>query len=198
MKPITPGDVVPYEEYERQREAFRTNIIALKQRRRIAVGPFVSLVFENRETVRFQIQEMIRVERILEPAKIQSELDVYNALLPSPNDLSATLLIEITDQAKLKEKLDHFMGLDHGKKVAIVAGGEEAFGEFEGGRSHETKISAVHFVRFRPSAKMQIAFADLTRPVSIRVIHGEYHEEVPVPGSMREEWLADLKGSAES
>lgn len=198
MKPITPGDVVPYEEYERQREAFRTNIIALKQRRRIAVGPFVSLVFENRETVRFQIQEMIRVERILEPAKIQSELDVYNALLPSPNDLSATLLIEITDQAKLKEKLDHFMGLDHGNKVAIVAGGEEAFGEFEGGRSHETKISAVHFVRFRPSAKMQIAFADLTRPVSIRVIHGEYHEEVPVPGSMREEWLADLKGSAES
>lgn len=198
MKPITPGDVVPYEEYERQREAFRTNIIALKQRRRIAVGPFVSLVFENRETVRFQIQEMIRVERIFEPAKIQSELDVYNALLPSPNDLSATLLIEITDQAKLKEKLDHFMGLDHGKKVAIVAGGEEAFGEFEGGRSHETKISAVHFVRFRPSAKMQIAFADLARPVSIRVIHGEYHEEVPVPGSMREEWLADLKGSGES
>lgn len=198
MKPITPGDVVPYEEYERQREAFRTNIIALKQRRRIAVGPFVSLVFENRETVRFQIQEMIRVERIFEPAKIQTELDVYNALLPSPNELSATLLIEITDEAKLKEKLDHFMGLDHGKKVAIVAGGEEAFGEFEGGRSHETKISAVHFVRFRPSAKMQIAFADLTRPVSIRVIHGEYHEEVPVPGSMREEWLADLKGSAES
>lgn len=198
MKPITPGDVVPYEEYERQREAFRTNIIALKQRRRIAVGPFVSLVFENRETVRFQIQEMIRVERIFEPAKIQTELDVYNALLPSPNELSATLLIEITDEAKLKEKLDHFMGLDHGKKVAIVAGGEEAFGEFEGGRSHETKISAVHFVRFRPSAKMRIAFADLTRPVSIRVIHGEYHEEVPVPGSMREEWLADLKGSAES
>jgi hypothetical protein len=107
-------------------------------------------------------------------------------------------LIEITDGAKVKEKLDQFMGLDHGDKMAILAGGEEAFGEFEGGRSHETKISAVHFVRFRPSARMKAAFADLTQPVSIRVHHGEYDEKVTIPGSMREEWLADLKGRAES
>ena len=193
MKVITANDLISYEEYERQREAFRTKIIALKQRRRISVGPFITMVFENRETVQFQIQEMIRAERIVEPAKVQDELDVYNALLPQQNELSATLLIEITDEAKMKEKLDQFMGLDHGEKVAIIAGGEEAFGEFEGGRSHETKISAVHFVRFRPSAEMKRAFADLTRPVTIRVIHGEYHQEVPIPGSMREEWLADLR-----
>ena len=192
MKAITPGDVIPYEEYERQREAFRRKIIALKQRRRISVGPFITMVFENRETLQFQIQEMIRAERIVEPAKVQDELDVYNALLPQQNELSATLLIEITDEAKMKEKLDQFMGLDHGEKVAIITGGEEAFGEFEGGRSHETKISAVHFVRFRPTASMKAAFADLTRRVTIRVNHGGYHQEVPVPGSMREEWLADL------
>jgi hypothetical protein len=190
---ITANDLMSYEEYERRREVFRTKIIALKQRRRISVGPFITMVFENRETLQFQIQEMIRAERIVEPAKVQDELDVYNALLPQQNELSATLLIEITDEAKMKEKLDQFMGLDHGEKVAIIAGGEEAFGEFEGGRSHETKISAVHFVRFRPSAEMKRAFADLTRPVTIRVIHGEYHQEVPVPGSMREEWLADLR-----
>jgi len=193
VKVITANDLISYEEYERQREAFRTKIIALKQRRRISVGPFITMVFENRETVQFQIQEMIRAERIVEPAKVQDELDVYNALLPQQNELSATLLIEITDEAKMKENLDQFMGLDHGEKVAIIAGGEEAFGEFEGGRSHETKISAVHFVRFRPSAEMKRAFADLTRPVTIRVIHGGYHEEVPIPGSMREEWLADLR-----
>jgi hypothetical protein len=193
VKVITANDLISYEEYERQREAFRTKIIALKQRRRISVGPFITMVFENRETLQFQIQEMIRAERIIEPAKVQDELDVYNALLPQQNELSATLLIEITDEAKMKENLDQFMGLDHGEKVAIIAGGEEAFGEFEGGRSHETKISAVHFVRFRPSAEMKRAFADLTRPVTIRVIHGEYHQEVPVPGSMREEWLADLR-----
>ena len=192
MKTIGLQDVIPYEEYERQRESFRANIIALKQRRRIALGPLITLVFENRDTLKFQIQEMIRAERIIDPVKVQDELDVYNALLPKQTELSATLLIEITDEAKVKEKLDQFMGLDHGDKVAIVVDGEEVFGEFEGGRSHETKISAVHFVRFRPTASMKRAFADLTRPVTIRMIHGGYHEEVPVPGSMREEWLADL------
>lgn len=194
VKAITPADVIPYEEYERRREVFRAKIIALKQRRRISIGPFITMVFENRETLQFQIQEMIRAERIVDPVKIQEELDVYNALLPQPNELSATLLIEITDEAEMKEKLDQFMGLDHGEKVAITAGEEAVFGEFEGGRSHETKISAVHFVRFRPTGSMKRAFADLARPVTIRVIHGEYHEEVPVSGSMREEWLADLSG----
>jgi hypothetical protein len=197
VKAIVSEDVMPLEEYEKQRDVFRARIIALKERRRISIGPWITMVFENRETVQFQIQEMIRVERIVDPAKVQEELDVYNALLPATSELSATLLIEITEDAMIKERLDQFMGLDHGEKVAIVADGEEAFGEFEGGRSHETKISAVHFVRFRMTASMRRAFADLTRPVTIRVNHGEYRYEVPVPGSMREEWLSDLEGSAE-
>jgi hypothetical protein len=197
VKAITSEEIIPHEEYERQREAFRAKIIALKQRRRMSIGPFITVVFENRETVQFQIQEMIRVERIFEPAKVQDELNVYNTLLPELNELSATLLIEITDEATMKEKLDQFMGLDHGEKVAIIADGEQTFGEFEGGRSHETKISAVHFVRFRPTAKMKAAFADLTRPVAIRVNHGGYYEEVSVSGTMREEWLADLRESCE-
>jgi len=195
VKHITLSDVVPYADYERQREGFRSRIIALKQRRRLSVGPSITLVFENLDTLRFQIQEMLRVERIVEPAKVQEELDVYNALLPSSDELSATLLIEITDEAKMKQRLDEFMGLDHGEKVAIVAEGERAYGTFEGGHSHETKISAVHFVRFRPTDSMKAAFADLRRPVTITIHHGSYHEEVPVPGSMREEWLADLNAS---
>ena len=143
MKQLTQLDVLPYEEYERQRDALRSEIIALKQRRRISVGPLITLVFENHDTLRFQVQEMIRVERIVDPAKVQDELDVYNALLPSQGELSATLLIEITEETEMKEWLDRFMGLDHGEKVAIVAGGEQVFGEFEGGHSHDTKISAV-------------------------------------------------------
>jgi len=195
MKPISLEDVIPFAEYERQREAFRARIIALKQRRRISVGPVITLVFENRETLQFQIQEMVRVERIVDPAKVQDELDVYNALLPSPDELSATLLIEITEEAKMKEWLDRFMGLDHGDKVAIVAGGERAIGVFEGGHSHDTKISAVHFVRFRPTETIKAAFADLRQPVTLAVHHGDYHAEVSVPGSLREEWLADLSES---
>jgi hypothetical protein len=197
VKTITAEDILTNEAYDRQRDAFRSRIIELKRRRRISIGPLVTLIFENRETLRFQIQEMLRVERITDPAKVQEELDVYNALLPAPGELSATLLIEITDEAMMKTWLDRFMGLDHGEKLAIVADGERIFGEFEGGRSHETKISAVHFVRFRPTASMKEVFADLRRPVAITVNHQGYQEEAPVPGSMREEWLSDLKSGAQ-
>lgn len=192
MNLLTRDDVLSIEDYEKQRESFRSRIIALKQRRRISIGPLITMVFENRETLRFQIQEMIRVERILDPEKVQDELDVYNALLPTGNELSATLLIEITEEEKMKEWLDRFMGLDQGATVAINAGGETAFGKFEGGHSHETKISAVHFVRFRPSDAMKAAFANLREPVSLTVDHNGYRESVSVPGSMREEWLSDL------
>ena len=198
MNLLTREDVLSIEDYEKQRESFRSRIIALKQRRRISVGPLITMVFENRDTLRFQIQEMIRVERILDPEKVQDELDVYNALLPGEHELSATLLIEITEEAKMKEWLDRFMGLDHGPKLAIKAGAETVYGAFESGHSHETKISAVHFVRFRPSGKMKSAFADLREPVSLTVDHNGYREAVPVPGTMREEWLSDLNSSAET
>jgi hypothetical protein len=192
MRTLTSEDILSIEEYEKQREAFRSRIIALKKRRRIALGPLISLVFENRETLQFQIQEMVRAERIVEPAKVKDEVDVYNALLPTDQELSATLLIEITDAAVMKEWLDRFMGLDRGRTIAIIAGGESVFGQFEGGHSHETKISAVHFLRFRPSSTMKEAFADLRQPVSLMVDHNGYRETVPVPGSLREEWLSDL------
>lgn len=193
MKQLIQTDLLSTADYERQREQFRSQIISLKQRRRISVGPLITLVFENRETLRFQTQEMVRVEHILDPHKVQDELDVYNALMPGAGELSATLLIEITEQDRMKEWLDVFMGLDHGETVSIRAGTEQAFGLFEGGHSHETKISAVHFVRFRPAASMTAAFADLHVPVTLTVHHREYHAEAPVPGSMREEWLSDLQ-----
>ena len=193
MNLLTSQDLLPVAAYEQQREQFRSQIIALKQRRRISLGPLVTLVFENRETLRFQTQEMIRVELILDPHKVQEELDVYNALMPGSGELSATLLIEITEQDRMKEWLDVFMGLDHGETVSIRAGSEQIFGLFEGGHSHETKISAVHFVRFRPTASMTAAFADLRQSVMLTVHHHAYHAETPVPGSMREEWLKDLR-----
>ena len=192
MKELIQTDLLPSAEYEQQREQFRSRIIALKQRRRISVGPLVTLIFENRETLRFQTQEMIRVEHIRDLHKVQEELDVYNALMPGSGELSATLLIEITEQDRMKEWLDMFMGLDHGETVAIRAGAEQVFGQFEGGHSHDTKISAVHFVRFRPTASMIASFADLHVPVSLTVHHRAYHAEASVPGSMREEWLSDL------
>ncbi len=192
MKLLTHDDLVAQEEYERQRESYRQTIIALKQRRRITIGDKVTLVFENRETLRFQIQEMIRVERIVDPQKVQEELDVYNALIPGSGELSATLLIELTDPDTMKHWLDLFMGLDHGQKVGLRAGGDVVYGEFEGGHSHETKISAVHFVRFRPTFAMVQAIGDQSARVALTVHHGEYNAEAEVPWPMRQEWRSDL------
>lgn len=197
MNNLTQQDIIPQAEYEQQREAFRRRIIDLKRRRRIAIGDLVTLVFENRDTLQFQIQEMVRAERILDPAKVQDELDVYNALLPQAGELSATLLIEITEADRMQYWLDSFMGLDRGQTVALRAGTEQVFAEFEGGHSHDTKISAVHFVRFRPTSGMIAAIKDPAVRVALSVAHGSYREEVDVPWAMREEWLADLGRSSE-
>lgn len=193
MPPLTPADVLSPDEYERQRELYRQRIIELKRRRRISLGDKITLVFENRETLRFQVQEMVRVERIVDPQKIQDELDVYNALLPAPGEVSATLLIELTDSTTMKQWLDRFMGLDHGEKVGLRAGGELVYGGFEGGHSHETKISAVHFVRFRPTLTMVTTLADPAARAALSVHHAGYDAEVEVPWTMRQEWLADLR-----
>jgi hypothetical protein len=194
MKLLTQEDLIPHLDYERQREGFRSRVIELKKRRRISIGPLITLVFENRDTLQFQVQEMIRVERIFDPVKVQEELEVYNSLLPMPGELSATLLIEIVEQETMKQWLDLFMGLDHGHAVAIRAGQDRVYGEFEGGHSHETKISAVHFVRFKPSDALVAALRRREIPVTLSVDHATYHEATVVPWDMRQEWLADLEG----
>lgn len=193
MNQLTQDDLLPPDEYERQREAYRQTIIDLKRRRRIGIGEKITMVFENRETLRFQIQEMIRVERILDPKKVQDELEVYNVLLPGSGELSATLLIELTEAETMKHWLDLFMGLDHGQKLGLRAGGEIVYGEFEGGHSHETKISAVHFVRFRPTPAMVTALADQAVRVALSVRHAGYEADAEVPWTMRQEWLSDLR-----
>ncbi|HXA96046.1 MAG TPA: DUF3501 family protein [Candidatus Dormibacteraeota bacterium] len=110
-------DVLNFYEYEKVRDECRGRVIALKRKRRVAVGPYLSFVFENRETLLFQIQEVCRVERMIDDAKIQEEIGVYRALLPGARTLSATLFIEIADQDQIKLVLDRFMGLDVGSHV---------------------------------------------------------------------------------
>jgi hypothetical protein len=159
---IDHRDLLDAVAYERVREPMRERVIALKRARRVGVGAHLSFVFENRETVLFQIQEMCRVERITDGAKIQEELDVYNTLLPQPGVLSATLMIEIAEAAQIKPVLDRFIGLDRGPHVWIQVSREFAVpGRFEGGHSDEEKgkISAVHFVRFAFPPDADRAFA---------------------------------------
>ncbi len=193
MKPLTRENLIPYGDYDRQRQAVRQRVIELKRQRRMSVGDRVTLLFENRDTIQFQVQEMIRAERILDPGKVQEELDGYNAMLPAEGELSATLFIELTDNERLKEGLDAFKGIDHGKTVCLKAGPHTIYAEFEGGHSNEEKISAVHFLKFRPDARFREALASDTSPVAIGVVHAAYQEEAPVPEDLRREWLADLR-----
>jgi len=160
-RPIALSDVINFFEYEKVREERRRRVIALKQKRRVQVGPFLSFVFENRETLLFQIQEMCRAERIIDDAKVQEEIDVYRALLPGPAELSATVFIEITEKDQIKPVLDRFMGIDTGRHVWLEMGkGIVVPGVFEAGHSDEEKgkLAAVHFVRFAFTAEAVTAF----------------------------------------
>lgn len=160
MKPIDVSEVLNLYEYEQRRPAMRDRVIELKRRRRVAVGRYLSFVFENRETVQFQIQEMCRIERIVDPARIAEEVEVYNALLPDPGALSATMLIEIEDRAQIQPVLDKLLGIDTRDYVRMQVGDDVIVGEFEAGHSDEErgKISAVHFVRFPLSERARQAF----------------------------------------
>lgn len=151
MKKLDLSDVKNIYEYEKVREEMCRRIIDLKRRRRVQVGKYLCFVFENRETALFQIQEMCRVERIVDEAKIREEVEVYNDLIPGENELSATLLIEIEDRAEIQPVLDRLMGIDAGEHVWIQVGKDYAIpAQFEPGHSDADrgKLSAVHFIRF--------------------------------------------------
>lgn len=147
MRKVTIDDIVGLAGYEKIRQDFRRRIIELKQKRRISLGDRVSLVFENRATVIFQIQEMLRVERINDLDKIRREIATYNQLLPDSRELSATLFLEIEHPTHLREELLKFQGVEEALTLRIAARRLPA--RFEPGRSKEDKISAVQYVRFR-------------------------------------------------
>ncbi len=193
MKLLTPQDLLSAAQYEEDRAAIRQKIIALKKRRRISVGEFVTLVFENRETLLFQIQEMIRIERIFDPGKIQEECDVYNALLPDRHELSATLFIEITDSENIQPLLDSFKNIDQANTVGLKVGDTTVFANFEAGHSKEDKISAVHFVRFSTTQTFRDLLTQKEVPAFVTILHPQYRAEAPVSQELRQEWLKDLE-----
>src|SRR3989441_6890035 len=150
MKSLETSEILNLVEYEKVRAERRREIVELKKARRVSVGRYLTFVFENRSTVWFQIQEMVRAERIVETSKIAEEVEVYNALLPRPGELAATLMIEIAEATEIKPVLDRLLGIDTRDYVKMTVGPHVIVGEFETGHSDEErgKLSAVHFVRF--------------------------------------------------
>jgi hypothetical protein len=198
---LTLDDIADLRAYERERADFRTRVIALKKRRRIGVGPHVTLLFENRETIRFQIQEMARVEKILSDEGIQTELDIYNPLIPEPGSLRATLFVELTSKEDLVEWLPKLVGIERSVELVIGDGdgeGDRAVVAATPDADHARQLTreeitaSVHYVGFELTAQQTARFAD--RPVRVRLSHPEYSYETVLTEETRRELLSDLQG----
>jgi hypothetical protein len=187
------ADIADLRAYERERIEFREHVKTLKAKRRVEVGPIITLVFENRDTIRFQIQEMARVEKIISDEGIQTELDVYNPLIPEPGQLSATLFVELTNPEALREWLPKLIGIERAAKLRI--GGEEVACIPE--ESHDQMLTredvtaAVHYVRWELSPSQIERFA--AGPVELVVEHPSYRASVELPVTTTSELLADLR-----
>jgi hypothetical protein len=176
MNKIGLSDIKNILEYERQREGFRDRIIEIKKARRVSVGDLFTFVFENRDTVLFQIQEMVRAERIVDEKKIQEEIDSYAELLPGARALSATMFIELQDQATIKQTLEKFLGITRVGMVRIEVGGHVLNAEFEGGREEEEtgRVSAVQYGKFPLDQQSYEAFMTGSDPVYLVIDHANY------------------------
>jgi hypothetical protein len=186
MRALTPADLLSLEAYARERTAFRTRVIAHKRLRKVHVGAHATLLFEDRLTIQYQVQEILRTERIFEPAGIAEELEAYNPLIPDGCNLKATLLIEYEDAEVRKRELARLRGIEH--EVFLQVEGHapvRAIADEDLPRSNEDKTSAVHFLRFELDGK---TIEDFRRgaDVSIRIEHPAYRaEQHPGPEQRR-------------
>jgi hypothetical protein len=180
--------------YAEIRPAYRARVIAYKRSRRLGVGDRVSLVFEDRETLRFQVQEMLWIERIREPAKVQQELDVYNGLMPGAGELSATLFIEITERAEIRPELDRLIGLDERVFLVLGEGAQEEplRARFDPKQRDEDRIAAVQYLRFELGEVRAARFRDPRVRARIRIDHPAYPREDEIPEAVRARLIEDL------
>jgi len=194
MRKLTVDDIVDMRAYERERDALRRHIIDLKKSRRIALGPIMTMVFENTLTMRWQVQEMARVERMLRDEQIAHEVETYNQLIPDAGELSATLMIELTSEPALREWLPRLVGIQ--EHIAIVLpDGHSVFGELseddELRLTRDDITAAVHFLKFRFAPEDVEMFA--SGPVRIVVNHPEYDQDVLLTPEQHVQLLADLR-----
>jgi hypothetical protein len=199
MRPLRSEDLAGLEVYARLRDDYRRAVIAYKRARRMAVGEKVTLLFEDRETLRFQVQEMLLVERIADPQHVQHELDVYNELMPGERELSATLFIEIEDQAQIRPELDRLIGIDEHVSLILGAGAEarRISARFDPKQFEEERVSAVQYIRFGLDPAEAALLADLRVPAALQIDHPSYRRSAPLPDALRRSLIAGLQRDPE-
>ena len=196
MTDLTIDDISDLRAYEREREGFRAHVIALTRLRRVGVGPFLTLLFENRDTIRFQIQEMARIEKLITDEAIEAELAAYNPLLPDPGHLSATLFIELTSKDELTEWLPKLVGIERAVELRLGEGSDTVRVPSIPEASHEAQLtrdditSSVHYVRF--ALDNTHARRLLDGPATLASVHETYQHETSLGDETRASLAADL------
>jgi hypothetical protein len=193
MNKLTRSDLWPLERYADERKEFRNRVIAHKKLRKVALGEHITLLFEDRLTVHYQVQEMLRIERIFEAAGIQDELDAYNPLIPDGSNLKATMLIEFPDAGVRAERLAQLGGIEH-RVYAEVDGFPRVFAHADEDldRSSEDKTSAVHFLRFEFAAAAIAALRNGGATMGFGIEDPRLPERVIAAEATRQALLADF------
>ena len=192
MSKLTHADLYSLEDYARKRPEFRAKVIEHKNARRVVIGEHAALYFEDSLTMQYQVQEMLRIERIFEPEGIQEELDVYNPLIPDGMNWKATFMIEYKDEAERRQALARMVGIE--KTVWVQVAGFDRVHPIcneDLERATEDKTAAVHFMRFELDSEMAAAVKN-GASITAGVDHPAYHEQVEVPVAVRDSLAGDL------
>ena len=190
MRPLTRADIRGPALYAGFRDDLRKRVIEHKRDRRIIVGDRVSLVFEDRTTLIFQIEEILRVENIVEPAKIDAEIAVYNELLPTADSLSATLFLELPPDADARVELGRLVGLD--EHVVLHIGPHPVRAGFEAGRSEGDRISAVQYTRYPLDEAARAALLTAGTPLALEIDHPNYRHRIALGEATRASLARDV------
>ncbi len=189
---LTPESLYSLETYARVRKEFRARVMAHKTVRLVELGPHATIHFEDALTMQYQVQEMLRLERIFEPEAIQEELDVYNPLIPDGSNWKATLMFEYPDPDERKVELARLIGVETCVYVQVADFARVTpFANEDLDRTTAEKTSAVHFLRFELTPEM-VAAAKSGAPIRVGVDHPHYKVEITVPTATRESLAADL------
>jgi Protein of unknown function (DUF3501) len=195
MKAVQRTQIMPYDQYERLRPLLRPLFIAEKNRHRLAVGPHLTLLFENVQTVWYQIQEMLRSERIDSEEGIAHELDTYNELLPGPNELAATMLIEFADTSQRDENLRKLAGLEN--QIALVIGDRRQKARVDLRQVSPERVSSVQFIRFALGGLDAEGFTAMASQgrIAVEITHPAMTLRAPIEGDLAAALVQDLAQS---
>jgi len=194
MKKLSRAALLSLEEYSAKRKEFRARVMQHKKNRRLSIGPNATLYFEDTLTVQYQIQEMLRAERIFEADGIQEELDAYNPLIPDGGNWKATFMIEFADAGDRRKALQNMIEIEN--SVWLKINGMERVrpvSDEDIERSSDQKTSAVHFLRFELTPEMISALKNGDGTLTCGIDHPAYdHQVSPVPNHIRDSLIADL------